>query len=86
MSESKYRINQKGIHFYKENIEGHYCNLALQLLISHLIKKLPNPYNENNGWVSLKEAERITVNAYHILEKWREYGEIERQEIRNSKE
>jgi len=85
MFNKEYRINQKGVNFYNENIKGRYCNLALQLLISHLIERRPNPCGEDDGWVPLSEAEKITVNAYDILEKLRSYKEIDKREKKSDR-
>jgi hypothetical protein len=84
----EYKINPKGIQHYTK-ISDKYESLALQLLMSHLIEKLPHqcegnpcPYTED-GWVSLAEVEKITVNARSLLEELYEKHEVEKREIKN---
>jgi len=82
MPEFEYRINEKGIKRYNR-IKNYYCQLALRLLISYMIERRPNPCKEDDGWVALAEAEKITVNARYLLEEWRGYDEIDRRKIKN---
>jgi len=89
----EYTILQKGVgHYTKTEISNPYGLLALRLVMSLFVEKIPNEggenkhqYRSNNRWVPVSEAKELSINAPAILEELYQNEEMNKRPCAQTK-